>query len=500
MKLISSHLTIKHRLVIMAVFTLGLFFTSCKDDKLNVPFNAGTIRFAETSYVVELNNPEASTIVLPLSLPLEEDAVVDVVIDNQSTILPSEYTVSPAIPATGLKLELKKGAVEASFQINSLNNFEGDKTLVLKLVAAKGGLTVSNTNFSTTITLRGNPVLYPELRSSVNELAFGSNANGTITPSQSYVLSGSKLSADVTLVSSANYEISLDDNVFTNAITIPLSVISASSVTVYARFVPNTGVNQPIVGSITHSSATVPNVVVRASGVETGNVVAGVLLAKNDMAYGASAGALIGLSSSAWVGFSATGSNAVQYTPTGLSYTGYAGSGVGGAAVMENRSNSSEDISWTFGSQTSGVVYTAQLLSLASAPATNDFFISLGDGAAGATPSYYNRIYAKATGAQYQLGIGRNSTTVAYDATNLNYNTTYLMVHKYEFLTGVSTMYIISGTIPAVEPSAGATSSSPSSDPSALTRYVIRQSTQIPLKATIDGIRVATSWKEAVGL
>lgn len=499
MKLISSHLTTKHRLVILTMFTLGLFFTSCKDDKLNVPFNAGTIRFAETSYVVELNNPDATTVVLPLSLPLEEDAVVDVIVDNQSTILPDEYTVSPAIPTTGLKLELKKGATEATFQINSLNNFEGEKTLVLKLVAAKGGLTVSNTNFLATVTIKGNPILYPELRSSVNELAFGSNANGTTTPSQSYVLSGSKLSADVTVVSSANYEISLDDNVFTNAITIPLDVISVSSVTVYVRFVPNTGINQPIIGTVTHSSATVPDIVVSLSGVETGNVVVGVLLGDENFSYGAAQGSITTLSTNKWSRFSGT-VNPVQYKPIGLTYTDYVGSGVGGAIVSDNGTGAREDLSWTFGAQTNGIIYTAQLLSLASAPPANEFFLSLGDGAAGATPAYLNRVYAKATGGQYQLGIARNSATPVYDNLLLDYNTTYLIVHKYEFLTGISSMFILSGAIPAIEPTAGAVSNSASSDPASITRYVVRQNTGAPLLATIDGIRVATSWKEAVGL
>ena len=485
---------------IMPALILGLF-CSCKNELLNIPANTGTIRFAATSYVVELNNLDSTEILLPLSLPLEEDAVANITIDAQSTASPEEYHITPAIPPAGLQLELPRGATKAAFKVNSLNNFEGQKTLILKLAAATGGLTVANTNAATTITLRGNPILYPELKPSVNELAFGMVDNGTASASQSYLLSGVKLAADVVITASGNYEVSLDDVAFSPSVTVPLGTIETAPVTVYARFAPATGSNQSVRGTLTHSSGTVPDAVINVSGVETGNVIPGVLIAKNDLNYGSGAGALIGLSSGQWVGYSAVGSNPVQYTPTGLSYTGYAGSAVGGALISENRSASSEDISWSFAPQGSGSIYTAQLMNFASAPASADFFSSLGDGNAGSTPAYFNRLYAKASGGNFTVGIGRNSSTAVYAAALLDYGVTYLVVHKYEFITGNSSLYIISGNVPATEPgTASAVSASSGADPAALTRYVVRQSTASPLKVTIGGIRVATSWKEAIGL
>jgi len=457
----------------------------------------GTIRFAETGYTVELNNPEPTTIILPLSLPLEEDAVVDIMVDEQSTVLPEEYEINPGIPANGIKIDIKKGETEVRFTLNSLNNFEGEKTLILKLASAKGGLAVANTNATTTVILKGNPILYPELRPSVNDLAFGSVETGTLPPSQSYVLSGTKVTADVTVFSSANYEISLDDDVFSNTLTIPLETIEVSSVTIYVRFLPHTGLNQSLPGTITHSSEGIPDAVVRVTGVETGNVIPGILVSSENFEYGAVAGNITALSGGRWTTFSGTASP-IQYQSTGLSYAGYAGSGIGGAITSVNGSGSREDISMSFGPISSGAVYTAQMLNLASAPANHDFFLSLGDGVSG-SPTYINRIYAKAVGAGYQLGLHRNSTAAAYGDDILNYGSTYLVVHKFEFLTGTSTLYILDGAIPTLEPSTGITSTA-QFDPASITRYVVRQNTGAPLTATIDGIRVATSWKDAVGL
>ncbi len=484
----------------IAIFLiLGLFLNSCEDDVFRIPMNTGTIRFAETGYTVELNNPEPVTIVLPLSLPLEEDAVVDIVVDEESTALPEEYEISPGIPADGVKLDLKKGETEVRFTLNSLNNFEGEKTLILKLASAKGGLAVANTNAIATVILKGNPILYPELRPSVNDLAFGSVEAGTSVLSQSYVLSVTKVTADVNVFSSANYEISLDDNVFSNTVTIPLETIEVSSVTIYVRFLPNTGINQAINGVITHSSIGIPDATVRVSGVETGNVIPGILVSSENFEYGAVAGDITALSGGRWTRFSGSNGTEVKYQPAGLSYVGYVGSGTGGAITSVNESGSREDISMSFDPISSGVVYVTQMLNLASAPPAHDFFLSLGDGAEKTTPTYINRIYAKAVGGGYQLGLHRNSTAAVYGDAILNYGSTYLVVNKFEFLTGTSTLYILDGAIPTKEPTTGITSTA-AFDPASITRYVVRQNTGKPLTAIIDGIRVATSWKDAVGL
>ncbi|ACU03517.1 hypothetical protein [Pedobacter heparinus] len=501
MNLIAAHSSgIKTRLI-MSIMIMGMLLNSCKKDKFNVPQNVGTIRFAANAYTIENNTVDPLTIVLPLSLPLEADATALITVDNQSTIAADQYTTTPAIPVEGLTLNLPKGATQISFQLSSLNNFEGEKTLVLKLSSATGGLSVANINSTASITIKGNPIVIPEIRTSEPGLAFGSVVTGTISDSKSYVLNATKLTSDVLISASANFQVSLDDNTFSSTLTIPFATANATPVTIYARFLATTGINQTVTGTISHRSGTVPDAVVNVSGVEFGVAIPGVLVHKEDFNYGTVANSITAVSGGKWTAYSASATRPVQYLSPGLTYTGYAGSGIGGALVMQNNGSSSEDVSMNFPAQSSGVVYSAQLMNFASGPTTADFFYSFGDGAAGATPAYFNRIYAKANGSKMSLGLGRNSTTVTYAAADLDYGVTYLVVSKYEFATNNSTLYILSGVIPTIEPATpSAVSNVSGADPTALTRIVVRQNTGVPLKVTIDGIRIATSWKEAVGL
>jgi hypothetical protein len=499
MNLIAAHLSSMKTRMVMAIMILGVLLNSCEKEKLVVPTNIGTIRFAANTYTIENNTVAPLSIVLPLSLPLEQDAVAVITIDDQSTISADEYTISPAIPATGLTLNLAKGATEISFQLSSLNNFEGDKTLVLKLTAASGGLTVANTTSTASVTIKGNPIVIPEIKTSETGVAFGSVLTSSTSASKAYVLTAVKLTEDVIINASANFEVSLDDATFGNTATIPVATANFSPVTVYVRFIANTGLNQTITGTITHSSGDVQDAIVNVSGVEFGVAMPGVLVMSEDFNYGSTASTLKAVAAANWPVYSGT-VNPVKYVVPGLTFTGYAGSAIGGAVVSENGSGSREDYTRTFNDQKSGSVYVAQLLNIASAPTAATFFSSFGDGTTG-TPAYFNRVYIKASGSKYSLGISRNSTAATYAATDLDFGTTYLVVHKYEFGTGISSMYVLTGSVPTIEPATpSALSNQTGADPSAITRYVIRQDTGNPLTVTFDGIRVATSWKEAVGL
>lgn len=499
----ASYLSNIKRPVLLILMLIGVVFNSCKKEQFAIPANTATIRFDSDFYIIERNAAQPLTVVLPLSVPLEQDATAMVSIDNSGTAISSQYTIDPLIPASGIKLSLVKGATQASFKVASLENFEGDITIVLKLSGATGGLMVSNTNASTTITIKGKPVVFPAITPSVSSLdAFGNVNVGSASASKSFTVSGVKITAAVNAVASANFKISSDNVTFTNSITISAAAITAAPVSVYVKFTPNSGVNQALSGTVTFTSGTVPAAVVSVSGNEVGNAAPGVLIKNEDFNYGAAADKITAASGGAWSAYSASGSLPVQYVSPGLTFTGYAGSGIGGAMVSQNNKSSAEDVSWDFPDQSSGVIYTSQLLNFASAPATADFFASLGSGAAGTTPVYYNRIYAKANGSQFSLGVDKNSTSViGYSATNYEYGTTYLVVTKYDYNSGTSAIYVLSGAIPLIEPATpDATSGGGGADPAAITRFVIRQSTNLPLSVTCDGIRVATSWKQAVGL
>ena len=481
---------IKPALVVTLLCCLSIL--ACKKSTMEVPVNVGTVRFESPDYIIENNSTDPLKIVLPLSLPLEEAATVTISVDGSSTIASTEYTTSPAIPAGGLLLNLPKGATEASFEVKSLNNFEGDKKLVFKLTSATGGLSISNTNATTAITIKGDPVIVPKISVSTRTISFGNVAAGSVSALLSYDVWGTKLTSDVTITASANFEISLDGSTFSQSLTIPGAILNIAPSTIFVRFSANTGTNQTINGSITHTSVSVPDVTISTSGVEFGNALPGILIFKDDFEYGTAAGNLKTVTST-WPVFSGT-VNPIKYVVPGLSYTGYIGSGKGGAVISENGSGSREDNSTAFTAQTSGTIYVAQMINIATAAAAGDFFTSLRDPAA----AYFNRVYVKDNAGSPQIGIAKSSATVAYSPVNYSYGNTYLLVTKYDFTTGVSSMYILSGAIPLIEPAVPDAVTSTGTSPASLVNVCLRQNTTL-LTATYDGLRVATSWKDAVG-
>lgn len=493
-----SHMnfTRTYKNVLWLLLAIGTIIGACKRD-LFIPGNVGTVRFESAAYTIENNTLDPLKIVLPLSLPLEQDATFIIEVDGQSTIQSDEYITNPGIPASGMVIKLAKGATEASFELSSLNNFEGEKTLVLKLTKATGGLSVSNTNANTVITIKGNPIIVPEIRLSETGIAFGNVETGTVTAATTYMVMGTKLTSDISVTSPANFEISLDDATYGHSLTIPFDNANMGGVTVYVRFLATTGVNQTITGNITHTSATATDVNLNVSGVEYGNAASGILLLNEDFNYGASAGNLKAVTTN-WSVYSGT-VNPIKYAVPGLSFSGYAGSGVGGCVVTENGSGSREDMIISFTSQNSGSVYVAQLINIAAAPsASPTFFTSLVN--ATSSPTYYNRLFVKDNGGSLNIGLGRTSTSSTYASANYSYGTTYLVVTRYDF-SGTSYMYILSpGAVSAIEPPTADITNAAGTGATSLLGVCLRQSTENPLIATFDGLRVATSWKEAVGL
>lgn len=498
MKIMSHHSSIIRAYTILIVVLFGVILQSCKKEKIPaIPTNVGTVRFDANAYTIENNAADTLGISVPLSLPLEEEATFLVSIDTSSTLDPSEYAIVPAIPTAGLLLKLPKGSTEVSFKVKSLNNFEGEKTLVLKLTSATGGLTVSNTNASATVTIKGNPIIYPEIQTSTATLSLGNTISGNNSASQSYTLKGVKLKVNVTVTASDNFEVSLDNTNFVSKLTVPFATVNAAPVTIYARFTALTGINQQVSGTITHSSGTVVDNSIAVTAIEYGVASPGVLIMKDDFNYGTATSTLDDVSGGVWSVFSGSG-NPAAYLPTGLSFTGYAGSNVGGAIVSENGSGSRKDYERSFPTVNSGVVYAAQLINVSASNTSADFFVGF---RAPGSNSYYNRLYVKddGSGSHPVFGIGKSSSTTDFASGTYNYGTTYLVVSKYDFDTGISSIYVLAAPPTKYEPPVPNASTSSGSGPSALGGVFIRQNQGV-LTATYDGIRIATSWKEAVGL
>ena len=72
-----------------------------------------------------------------------------------------------------------------------------------------------------------------------------------------------------------------------------------------------------------------------------------------------------------WSAFSASGTNPITVSSGGLSFTGYASSGIGNAALLDNNG---EDDKKSFTEQTSGTVYASFLVNVATDGAPSGYF------------------------------------------------------------------------------------------------------------------------------
>ena len=203
--------------------------------------------------------------------------------------------------------------------------------------------------------------------------------------------------------------------------------------------------------------------------------------------YGDSAGNLTTSSGGVWVAHSGT-SGFVQYVTTGLSMAGYGSSGVGGAATIST--SGSEDVNRSFTNQTSGTVYFAALVNVSTA-GSGTYFLHLKDSG---TFNFRARVFAKNEAGVLRFGLG-DTSTASYATADFSYNTTYLIVVKFNATTGDTALYVLnSGS--ATEPTTPLLSTTGTAQ--AVEGIAIRQASGGP-SATIDGIRVANTWEDVIG-
>lgn len=173
----------------------------------------------------------------------------------------------------------------------------------------------------------------------------------------------------------------------------------------------------------------------------------------------------------------------------GLSFTGYAGSGVGGAAAVTGKY---ADQNKTFTAQTSGTTYAAFILKSQAAGAANSYFLHFAPSVTGTT--FFTRVWISITG----LGLGDSAPTTF---SPIIIGNTYLVVIKYDFATKTSSLYTFE-TIPTTEPTTAQatfveTKGPAAATPSNLGSIALRQGQSSGVatqNVIVDGIRVATSW------
>ncbi|HPT32853.1 MAG TPA: hypothetical protein PLW67_13475, partial [Prolixibacteraceae bacterium] len=203
------------------------------------------------------------------------------------------------------------------------------------------------------------------------------------------------------------------------------------------------------------------------------------------------------LTAAGWSAHSGPGTQAVDVVVPGLSFTGYGLSNIGGAARIDNNG---EDVNRTFAVQSSGTVYAAFLVNVASL--VDGYFLHLGGDPI--STIFRAKLFTAGTADPFNFGIsvGANTaTTVSGGAFNLN--KTYLLVIKYEVIDGTTndkvSLFVFSGAIPATEPatpSVGPLTDATMSDinPGSIALRQFSASQNI----LVDGIRIGKTWAEAV--
>lgn len=203
-----------------------------------------------------------------------------------------------------------------------------------------------------------------------------------------------------------------------------------------------------------------------------------------------------------WSAHSGAGTNPPSVTSPGLSYSGYAGSGVGNKI---NFVTSGEDNNRAFAGITSGSAYASAMVNLSATQVAGDYFFHLVDGPI-AGNKFRARLFAKKDPAttNYALGIQSSSsnTSLVYTGFTFVPGTTYFVVLKYTFLAGATNdpvaLYV--NPVPGgSEPAATLTTVTATAEADiavdGVAGVAIRQgSAANAATGSIDGIRVGTSW------
>lgn len=197
--------------------------------------------------------------------------------------------------------------------------------------------------------------------------------------------------------------------------------------------------------------------------------------------------------------------NPFRATATGLSYTGYTGSGVGNAVPMQNNGQDACKDLKNSQTYTSGSVYTSLLVNVSAAQAAGDYFFAILPSAS--TTAFSARTFVRLSSAgYYKVAISRGSIgtaeTISYSTDSFALNTTYLFVAKYTFNTVSAVddsvrLYVLSSGVPATEPTVATCAALGGTTPDLanVARVALRQgSASNAATLVVDAIRVSNSW------
>jgi hypothetical protein len=191
------------------------------------------------------------------------------------------------------------------------------------------------------------------------------------------------------------------------------------------------------------------------------------------------------LNANGWNAHSGTGTTPIQVVSPGLTYTDYVGAGIGYAAGVNN---TGEDVHKTFPAVTSGTIYAAFIIQ-ASATNSAGYFIHFGQSIISTT--FFTRVWVNATGSGVGIGSTAPGTYVPITA-----GTPTLIAVKLDLATKISSLYVLS-SFTAAEPGVADQTFTETATFTEVGSIALRQFNAAE-KVIVDGIRVATTWAEAV--
>ncbi len=207
-----------------------------------------------------------------------------------------------------------------------------------------------------------------------------------------------------------------------------------------------------------------------------------------------------------WTHFSGV-TNTLFVTSPGLTYAGYPLSGIGNAATVGTTGNDNyKNFTSSADSSNANAIYTFFMVNVTSAQRPGDYFLGLLPN--NSTTFYSGRVFARDMGGVLEFGVtkaGGGDTNTMVWASGYSYNTTYLMVLKYQFVPGANnntvSLFIFNSGVPATEPAVPTIGPAlySSGDAANIGRVALRQSvaTRAPT-VIVDGIRATTAWLTTV--
>lgn len=191
-------------------------------------------------------------------------------------------------------------------------------------------------------------------------------------------------------------------------------------------------------------------------------------------------------------------------TTAGLTYSGYTGSGLGNAVLVQNLGG--EDVNKAFTEQNvdGTSIYFSSLVNVNEIASTKsgDYFLNIGDRVSGTNFTLFSaRVFAKITSDVVNFGIS-NTSTATYGTTSFSKNTTYLLIVKYTISVAGNDevkLWVVPTGIPATEIAAGTpeVTNTATAGQNVIDAIAIRQgSSSNSPQVVLDGIRIGTAWSD----